>query len=136
MITDGELTWQIDNEGYTSLLNCNPHEADTRIILHALNSEDEVIVVANDTDVLILLVYAYALHRLSRQWKIKVDTNRYIDIKTIVENYGLDVCLVFPAYHSITGCDHFISIQSWQDKAIYQYGKKKHVLSVKRFRKK
>ena len=75
VITDGELTWRIDNKGYTSLPNCNHHEADTRIILHALNSEDEVIVVANDTDVLILLVYTYALHHLSRQWKMKVDTN-------------------------------------------------------------
>ena len=92
-------------QSLNTLPNCNHHEADTRIILHALNSEDEIIVVANDTDVLILLVYAYALHRLSRQWKMKVDTNRYIEITTIGEYYGRDVCLVFAAYHGITGCD-------------------------------
>ena len=90
-----------------------------------MNSEDEVIMVANDTDVLILLVYAYAMHRLSRQWKTKVDTNRYIDIKTIGEHYGRDVCLVLAAYYSITGCDTTsFPYKVGKIKPFFNYGKK------------
>ena len=63
---------------------------------------------------------------------MKADTNRYIDIKTIVEFYGRDVCLVFPAYHSITGCDTTsFPYKVGKIKPFIKMVKKKHVLSVK-----
>ena len=42
------------------IFKSNHEEADTRIILHALQEYTKAVVVSKDTDVLILLVNAYA----------------------------------------------------------------------------
>ena len=89
------------------LPNCNHHEADTRRIAHTLRADAPVVVVASDTDILILLVYSYNkfMKDTSRQVQMKIDSERFVNIKTIVDNIPVDAINCLPAYHSITGCD-------------------------------
>ena len=59
VITHEENAWLLTTEDVEKLPNCNHHEADTRIIAHDIPADTPVVVVASDTDILILLVYAY-----------------------------------------------------------------------------
>ena len=107
VITHEENAWLLTTEDVEKLPNCNHHEADTRIIAHAIPADTPVVVVASDTDILILLVYAYHkfMKETGRQVQMKIDTERFVNIKTIAENLPEDAINCLPAYHSITGCD-------------------------------
>ena len=61
IINDGKHTWRI--EGGVSplkLFSCNHEEADSRIALLASTSSGNVVIVAKDTDFLMLLIYSYS----------------------------------------------------------------------------
>ena len=60
IVNDDKNTWKITREFSEIIFKSNHEEADTRIILHALQEDTKVVVVSKDTDVLSLLVYAYA----------------------------------------------------------------------------
>ena len=49
----------------TKVFECNHEENDTRIIFHALQQKTDVVVCLKDTDVLVLLVFAYALAKIN-----------------------------------------------------------------------
>ena len=62
LFTNKDETWRV-NQNYVSLLpDCNHEEADTKMSVHTLREDTDVVVVALDTDVLILMVYIYAKH--------------------------------------------------------------------------
>jgi hypothetical protein len=103
-VTEEEKTWLITRVKIEQLESCNHHEADTRLILQASKSNDPVVVLATDTDVLILLSYAYSIRKPLHEWLMKID-HRYIDVKVITYHFGDEICEFLPAYHSITGCD-------------------------------
>ena len=44
----------------THTFECNHEEADTPMLLHAALSSEDIVVVATDADVLILMLYAYS----------------------------------------------------------------------------
>ena len=51
---------------------CNHEEADTRIILHSSLSIN-VVIVANDTDVLVLMVNSFGKLQLLSEWQMKFE---------------------------------------------------------------
>ena len=104
VVTHESETLRITASGTELLLNCNHHEADTRIVYHASIAKDPVVIQATDTDILVVLCYAYSVCKPKDNWMMKVD-DRYASVKKVVEYFGDDVCKVLPAYHSITGCD-------------------------------
>ena len=59
------------------LFDCNHEEADSRLVLHAIIDVSDVVVVAKDTDVLVLMVWGYAK----------------------------SISLFLPTIHALTGCD-------------------------------
>jgi hypothetical protein len=63
------------------------------------------VVVAADTDIFVLLVYAFSKVDPAEKWYMKIDKERYVDIGDVCKAYGKEVCDVLPAYHSVTGCD-------------------------------
>ena len=72
------------------------------MVLHALREKTNVVVVARDTDVLVLMVYAYALN------DIKDDS--YMKIEKVCEcaknrPKSRKISLKLPHTHAITGCD-------------------------------
>ena len=70
-----------------------------------MQSTTDVVVVSKDTDVLILMVWAYSKFEVKHKWYLKYDYDTFADIKLIVEYLGETVCDHFPAMHAITGCD-------------------------------
>ena len=67
--------------------------------------DTDVGVVAKDTDVLVLLIWAYVKYNVSRKWYLKYETDKYADIGAICDYFGKNIALLLPVFHSITGCD-------------------------------
>uniref|UniRef100_UPI00358E375C uncharacterized protein n=1 Tax=Myxine glutinosa TaxID=7769 RepID=UPI00358E375C len=103
-VTEEQNTWLITQTKFEQLESCNHHEADTRLVLHASKCEGSVVIKASDTDVLILLSYAYSVCKPPQDWFMKID-HRYVSVKKLTTHFGDEVCQTLPAYHSITGCD-------------------------------
>lgn len=62
-------TIEITSSGGLKLFSCNHEEADYRIILHALlSNQDAVIVAKDDTDVLLLLLWEYNHFNVQYKW--------------------------------------------------------------------
>ena len=57
---------------------CNHEEADTRLVLHALESNSNMVVVSKDTDVLVLLTWAHAKFDVKNVWYMKIDHETYV----------------------------------------------------------
>ena len=86
-------------------------EADTRIILHALDishqAEDcSIIIRSPDTEVFVLLIkYAHEVGRPLLMDTGTGDKRRLIDITAIAKDLGPDISTALPALHAFTGCD-------------------------------
>ena len=85
------------------------------------------LVVASDTGILLLLIYAYSEVQFktggiySANWFIKIDNERYVNIKLICDFYGPDVmqCVTcFPQFNRMGY--KFVSLWVWQGKAIQE----------------
>ena len=85
--------------------NSDQEEADTRLRLLALQKQTDAIIVAQDTDVSVLLVWAYKKYHVRHKWYFKYDAEKYADVGAICDFLEEDVCLALPAFHAITGCD-------------------------------
>jgi hypothetical protein len=83
-------------------------EADTRMLLHAKHASqvyERIVIVCEDTDVLILCL---ALQKDIRNMYIRCGTKqrmRYIDINKLSTALGSDVCDALLGVHAFTGCD-------------------------------
>ena len=96
---------EVTTETCVTLFTCNHEEADTVMIYHALRQDIPIVIVSKDTDVLVLMIYAFSKHRPSSEWYMKISDKRFIKNSTIVNYLGLSTSLVLPQYHVITGCD-------------------------------
>ena len=106
VLTSGEKTSLVGDEGIRELFNCNHEEADTRLVLHASLENTNIIVVSKDTDVLVLMIWAYEKCQISpRKWYMKYDHMKYADIGEICSFLGTKISFVLPSFHAITGCD-------------------------------
>ena len=105
VFTESTNAWLTTSANVSLLEHCNHHEADTRVVRHASLSGEPVVVVAADTDIFILLLYAFCKIGPAEKWYMKIDKERYVDISKICKSYGKEICDVLPSYHSITGCD-------------------------------
>lgn len=71
----------------------------------AAQSERPVVVVATDTDIFVLMIYAFNKLSPTEKWFMKIGKDRYVDVDEICNLYGEQICEVLPGYHSLTGCD-------------------------------
>lgn len=105
VFTSGETTVKIQDRKVTEIFNCNHEEADTRLILHAALTEGDVVIVAKDTDVLILMIWAHHAFGIRHKWLMKYDNNKYAEIDSICNFLGDELCRVLTAIHALSGCD-------------------------------
>ena len=105
IVNDDKNTWKITKEFSDIIFKSNHEEADTRITLHALQEDTKVVVVSKDTDVLILLVHAYAKCKPRKEWYMKVGANNFAFIKSIVEYLGSNIYVCLPEMHALAGRD-------------------------------
>ena len=87
------------------LFKCNHEEADTRLILHASLQDTNVVIVAKDTDVFVLLVYVYSKLQPCSKWYMKIDHDKYLDIGKVKKYLGSKISSYLPQLLSLTGCD-------------------------------
>ena len=77
----------------------------TRIVRHVSLSDKPLVIVAADTDIFVLLIYAFHKNHQSEKWFMKIEKNRYLDIGDICKTYGEKICVALPGYRSVTGYD-------------------------------
>ncbi|MES9880098.1 MAG: hypothetical protein ABW185_04375 [Sedimenticola sp.] len=89
-------------------LVANHEEADTRLVLHCMHSDAECIVVlARDTDVLVLLVAHFHKMKCQKMW-MKAGTakrRKYIPVHEIRQQLTEPVVDALIPFHAMTGCD-------------------------------
>ena len=103
---------------HISELESNHIEADTRIMQHInfihtsrqIADQLNIVVRADDTDILVILIY-----HVSKNKHIKVymevghssnNTRHFIDVSSLSNRLGSDICAALPAYHALIGCDY------------------------------
>ena len=104
IINSKEETWKITRQTAQLLQRCNHEEADYRMVFHAGQTQSKAVIVAKDSDVLTLLLYAMTL-TTEANWLMKIDTSEYFDVRTINNHFGYDISCTLPQFHAITGCD-------------------------------
>ena len=75
------------------------------MVLHACLEDTNVVVVSRDTDVFLLLVYAFAVVKPANQWFMKIDHQKYVVILKVLDYLGMEMSFRLPQLHAITGCD-------------------------------
>lgn len=92
-------------------LQCSQEEADGRLLLHAKHAAEErfdaVVISADDTDVFLLsLAFSWEIRptRLFQKTGTRARTHM-LDINTIADSLGRDVCIGLLGMHAFTGCD-------------------------------
>ena len=105
IVNDKYDTVRINSDGVSYMFECNHEEADYRLVLHALVCEQDVVVVAKDTDVLVLLIWAYVHFNVNYKWYLMYEKGVYADISVICQYFGDVLCESILSFHAITGCD-------------------------------
>ena len=98
-------TWEHHHQTSRRIGDCNHEEADTRMLIHALRENTNVVIVARDTDVLMIMIYIYALKEVTAVWYMKYGAEKFANIGKIVKHLGRTVSLMLVHLHCITGCD-------------------------------
>lgn len=89
-------------------LRASHEEADTRLVLHAINIPfDTVVVSARDTDVRLLLVAHYHRVQCNHLWMMAgtKKNRKYIPIDTVHQKLPTDSTNALLPFHALTGCD-------------------------------
>ena len=108
---------------------CNHEEADTRIMYHCTLEDKPTVVIATDTD--ILMVYAFASRLPDHDWFLKIRQNKFVNVSKIHDYIGNTVSVVVPAMFVLTGCDTVSYLFRRSKKTIFERGMKKEDLAVK-----
>ena len=79
-----------------SLFTSNQEQADTRMALHCSKGSKPVLVKAKDTDILILMMYAFVLTSPPYDWYLQIDNGKIVSVKKIYKNLGKTTSLCLP----------------------------------------
>ena len=104
--------WKLTADGAVQVdsLACSHEEADTRMLFHAKkaaeNRKDAVVIVCEDTDVLVLATaMAEEIGVPIYQRRGNQSRTRYINVSSLRNALGDRVAKCLPGMHSFTGCD-------------------------------
>ena len=74
-----------------TLFTSNHKEADTKIVYCCSSFNKSCIVKTKGIDILILMIYAYAVQQIEHDWYIQTDKDTFVGIRKIYEKQ-LDCC--------------------------------------------
>ena len=103
VISEEGKTYIVERHRFTLLHECNHEEADTRLVLHAAKQDTDVVIVSKDTDVLVLLIWAFS--KIAYKWFFLFEREKFVEIGSICRSLGQHVCSSLPAIHAISGSD-------------------------------
>ena len=105
-INGEENTWSITKETIEVLPISSYEEADTRSIFLAAIHNKATVIVAEDTEVFLLLNYTSGqIEFFLPTWHKMTDSNQFINIKLFYCSLGCEGSDTVPGLHAITGCD-------------------------------
>lgn len=96
---------------------CNHEEADTRLVVHVVHSQQNcnhsIVVHTVDTDVVVIMTAVF--HQLKKEFPLadiliafSVSKNfRYYHINQIAHDLGETTCTALLFFHAFTGCDTY-----------------------------
>ena len=111
------------------LMPCNHEEADTRIFLHVRHAvaggHKQVIIKANDTDVLVIAVSMFPMLCELGIEKLWISfgqgaSHRWIPVHDVCREIGLEKSKGIPFFHAFTGCDVASAFRGKGKKAAWQ----------------
>ena len=105
IVTEKEKTWKITKTEIELRFNCNHEEADSRMVLHASIEDVDCVIQSKDTDVLVLMVYAFNHKLPEKKWYMNYEFGKFADIRKITKALGNDLSHCLPKLHTLTGCD-------------------------------
>ena len=105
LVNDSDHTWEAANSTVRQVFPCNHEEADTRLVLHCTLQDTANVIISTDTDVLILLTFMFYLTKPVNDWCMKIEKQKFFDIRKIAQFLGDKICKYLPDIHSLTGCD-------------------------------
>ena len=112
VVTCGNSCYQLSSGVVQPIseLESTQEEADTRMLLHSLHAARSrfasVVIVSEDTDVLVLLLAFKSFIPSSVFIKCGSQTRvKYIEVSRIVESVGATVCRSLLGFHAFSGCD-------------------------------
>ena len=82
VITLEKEACKISLTGVQNLFPCNHKEADTCIIYHYTLEDKPTVVIASDTDILILMVNVFACHLPDHDWFLQTEKNQFVNVST------------------------------------------------------
>lgn len=94
-----------------SLAPCSHEEADTRLLIHALdtaaNGHHRILIRSNDTDVVVLAISLAGLLQAHKIWVTFGcgKSLQHIPVHLIWTTLGPDKATALPLFHALTGCD-------------------------------
>ena len=112
-------------------LRATHEEADTRLVLHALNCPFEVVVVASkDTDVLVMLLAHFPNMQCEHLWMRSgtAKQRKYIPIRETFNNLPRGAAGSLLAFHALTGCDTTSFFVNIGKKTAWKFFKESHRL--------
>ena len=99
IITSREKEYLISPAGNHYISNCNREDAGSRFVLHGSKADSDVAVVCKDTDVLVLIVWAYSILNITNNWYLKHDH----DIRKICSYLDKTLGLNLPKIQTLIG---------------------------------
>ena len=105
MITLEKEELEILLTGVQNLSPCNHEEADPRIMYHCTLEDQPTVVIASDTDILILMVRVFASRLPDHDWFLQTKKNQFANVSKIHDYIGNAVGIKMPAMFALIGCD-------------------------------
>ena len=130
VITLEKETLKISLNGVQNLSPCNHEEADTRIMYYCTLEDKPTVVIASDTDILILMVHVCASRLPDHDWFLQIKKNQFVNVSKIHDYIANAVAITLPAMFVITGCDTVSYFYRNSKKAILERVLKQEVLAV------
>ena len=60
---------------------------------------------AKGIDILILMIYAYAVQQPKHDWYMQTDKDTFLSIRKIYKKFDSTTWLLLPQFHAVTGCN-------------------------------
>ena len=116
IITSREKDYFVSPAGNKVVSVFDHEEADSRLVLLASKVDSDVVVVCKDTDVLILMIWAYSKLNITNNWYLKYDHEKFADIRKICSYLGKTLSLNLLKIYALTEClYHILFLPSWEN---------------------
>ena len=105
MITLEKVAWEISLTGVQNLSPFNHEEAGTRIIYHCTLEDKPTVVIASNTDILILMLHVFASRLPDHDWFLQTKKKQFGNVYKIRNYIGNAVAITLPSMFVLTSCD-------------------------------